>query len=98
MGYLSIAAATTRQQGACRHDLPRLAITTLRDVDLLPGDLDGMGPIFREPFDRGDGLVADCPDRRQARAGVSAGASTVVERPFTLSLYAKRFPPEWLRV
>jgi hypothetical protein len=27
--------------------------------------------------------------------GISAGASTVVARPFTVSLYAKRFPPEW---
>src|SRR5262249_32352250 len=35
-------------------DLPRLAVATLRNVELLPRQLDRVRPVGRQSFDRGD--------------------------------------------
>src|SRR5438552_9977240 len=48
------------EQRHCCQDLPRLAVATLRDIKLFPGELDRVRPIGRQPFDSGD-LPADGP-------------------------------------
>ena len=48
------------------HDLPRLAVAALDDVDLGPGALDGMGPVGGEALDGGDRPGADRRDRGDA--------------------------------
>ena len=48
-------ARIARQKRSGAHDLPRLAVTALRDVQLHPGLLDGVRAVFGQPFDRGDG-------------------------------------------
>src|SRR3954454_23539722 len=47
-----------REERAGRHDLARLAVAALRDIDLLPGNLDGMGSVLGDSFNGGDALAA----------------------------------------
>ena len=47
----------TFQQRRRRHDLTGLAITALRHVHFVPGELQGMITVFRQPFDGGDGGI-----------------------------------------
>src|SRR6185295_8349166 len=57
------------QQCRGRHDLSRLTVAALHDVELEPGLLQSLsdrGLAYR--FDRGDGFFADGADRRDARA------------------------------
>src|SRR5688572_3113431 len=62
-----------RQQRCGRHDLTRLAVAALWDVELRPRALQGMRSVRREPFDRDDRGVADGRHRRRARPhGVAA--------------------------
>lgn len=46
-----------RQQRARRHDLSGLAVTALRHVEFLPGDLHGMRAFSRKSFNRRYGLI-----------------------------------------
>src|SRR5438128_5982790 len=50
------------------HDLPRLAVTTLRHVLLDPGALQRMAEIGREALDRGDLFAGGARDGRDARS------------------------------
>src|SRR5688572_28981441 len=59
----------SRQQRRRRHDLPRLAVATLRDVQFLPRRLHGMTPVGRQPLDRRHLLVADGRHRNRAGTG-----------------------------
>src|SRR5688572_8460594 len=44
----------------CRgHDLAGLAVTTLWDVNVDPGALNGMAVVWRQSFDRRDGLACN---------------------------------------
>src|SRR5712671_2536177 len=57
------------QQCRGRHDLARLTVAALHDVDLQPGLLKGLSDrCFSNCFNRGDGLPADGTYRRHARA------------------------------
>ena len=56
------------EQRASRHHLSGLAIAALRYVKVLPRDLHRMRAIGRKAFNRGDGLVRYCRDRRKASA------------------------------
>ncbi len=47
------------QQGCRRHNLPGLAVTTLRYVVLQPSLLNGVIALDRQTFDGGNGLLAD---------------------------------------
>src|SRR5262249_49524888 len=53
-----------REERRRGHDLSRLAVATLRHVELDPGALERMAAIAREPFDRGDVLAGDAADGR----------------------------------
>src|SRR5262245_57695961 len=55
-----------RERGRGGHDLAGLAVTALRDVDVLPRDLQRVIPVRRQPFDRRDRGVADRRDLRDA--------------------------------
>src|SRR5215510_12209361 len=57
-----------REQRGRGHDLPRLAVTALWDLELDPCALDWMAAIARETFDRGDRLAGNGADRCDARA------------------------------
>ena len=57
-----------RQQRRGRHDLARLAVAALRDVDLLPRDLQRMRAVRRQPFERRDRRVRRRRHRRLAGA------------------------------
>src|SRR5690606_26187924 len=46
-----------REERRRRHDLPRLAVAALRDLQLLPGPLDRVGAGGGEPLDGGDRRV-----------------------------------------
>src|SRR6516225_969875 len=54
------------QQRRCLHDLPGLAIATLRHVERAPGDLNRVIPVGMEPFDGGNRLAARVGHRRLA--------------------------------
>src|SRR6266576_588044 len=56
------------QQGSGCHDLPRLAIPTLRDVLRDPRLLRTVRRGWTEPFDGRDGFGPHCGDRQHARA------------------------------
>ena len=54
------------------HDLARLAIAALGDVDFHPGALDGMAAGSRKAFDGGDVLSGDAGNRGDAGPGCVA--------------------------
>src|SRR5260221_1641515 len=57
------------QQRRGRHDLARLTVAALHDVEFEPGLLKSLSDrCFSNRFDSGDGLLADGTDRRHARA------------------------------
>src|SRR5450755_3820449 len=56
------------EQDGGAHDLPRLAVAALRNIDLDPGALEGMAEIVRQTFDGLDVLARDTRQRRNARA------------------------------
>src|SRR5262245_12839022 len=56
---------TSLQQGERAHNHPGLAIAALWRIEFLPGDLDRMVAIRRDPFDSGDSL-ADSRGRKHA--------------------------------
>ncbi len=45
------------EQGGGAHDLSRLAVAALRDIEFAPGDLDRVAAVFGQPLDRRDGLA-----------------------------------------
>jgi len=57
-----------RQERRRRHDLAGLAVAALRYVDLLPGELHGMGAVLRQALDRRDLLALGARDRHAATA------------------------------
>gem|GEM_PF-4302561 len=56
------------EQGTGTHDLARLTITALRDVQRFPGHLHGMRAIRRKAFDGGDLLACGISSRCHTRA------------------------------
>src|SRR5688572_854910 len=70
-----------REQGKRAHDHPRLAVAALRCVEFLPGDLNGMAAVGREPFNRqdraadggrgGNAARTDCATAHVHRAGAA---------------------------
>src|SRR5438874_4539691 len=54
------------EQRCSRHDLPALAVTTLRHIDFHPGALHWMAAIGRKPFNCGDFLSRNGRDWRDA--------------------------------
>ena len=54
------------KQGCSLHDLPGLAVAALRNVDLLPRNLQWMASIRREPLDGGDVLAFNRSDAGHA--------------------------------
>src|SRR5467141_3862357 len=57
------------QQCRGRHDLARLTVAALHDVELEPGLLKSLSDrCFSNCFNRGDGLPTDGTNRRHARA------------------------------
>ena len=57
-----------RQQRRSGHHLPCLAVATLRHIKFLPRELNGVRPIRRQPFQRGDLRVRRNRYRRLAGA------------------------------
>jgi len=51
-----------------RHDLARLAVATLRNIQFHPGLLQSMRGVGREAFDGGDVSINGSPERRHAGA------------------------------
>src|SRR5258708_3941953 len=60
--------ADLREQRSRRHDLSRLAIAALWDVETNPRGLHRIGHLALKPFDRDDLRAFDGGDRRHARA------------------------------
>src|SRR5439155_21695154 len=56
------------QERGGRHELPRLTVPALRHVQLLPGALQRVRSVGREPLDRGDVGPLNPGDRRDAGA------------------------------
>jgi hypothetical protein len=56
------------EQSGSRHDLPGLTVAALRDIDLKPGLLQGVGVIGREAFERSDVGVGCVGEPGQAGA------------------------------
>src|SRR5262245_19254712 len=77
------------EQCHCCQDLPRLAVATLRNIELLPRQLDRVRPVRRQSFDGGDlppagptGLQQAGPhrltiDQHSTRAALADAASVL---------------------
>jgi len=84
------------QQGRSRHDLAGLAIPTLWNVDFQPGLLHRVITVFRQAFDRRDGLVFD--DGYGQLAGANGSAVEVNGTVATLGNAAAVFGSGQLQV
>src|ERR1700676_712451 len=91
------------QQGERAHDHAGLTISALRSVEFLPGDLDRVASVRRDPFDRGDRLAhghrrgdaagADRPaiDKQRARTALSyAAAELGARQPNVITYHPKK--------
>ena len=92
------------QQRGSGHDLAGLAVAALRNVDFLPGNLQRMCAVRREPFNGRYLGIRGGRDRRQAGAdGLSAqmhGAGAALANPASILRarevqHIPKHPQEW---
>jgi hypothetical protein len=84
------------EQRGGRHNLPGLAVATLRHINFEPGFLQGVIAVFRKPFDGGNGAVAYGRDGQYA--GACGGFAEVNGAGAALCHAAAELGPHQLQV